>query len=85
MATDGRDELFEALKAHASALEIARDAASGPERAALDRRLEDTRRLLEWAFTVVSTGAPASQAVEAPRPSTAGGPTSDRSADSSRQ
>jgi hypothetical protein len=78
MATDGQNELFFALKAHEAALRIERDATSGAGRAVLDRRLEDTRRLLEWASAFVSP------------PSTLGtdqaqGPPSDRLADSSRR
>ncbi len=49
MATnEAQLQLFEALKAHTFELEIERDAASGPDREFLDRRLEASRLLLEW-------------------------------------
>jgi hypothetical protein len=47
MASETRRQLYEALMAHKADLEIERSFA-GLELKVLDRRIEDTRRLLEW-------------------------------------
>lgn len=48
MATDAQAQLFQALQAHTSELEIERDVASDRDLEALDRRIEAARLLLEW-------------------------------------
>jgi hypothetical protein len=48
MAAEAHNKLFEALKAHTSDLETERDGAPEHDRVILDRRVEATRRLLEW-------------------------------------
>jgi hypothetical protein len=48
-AEEDRRQLYEAVKAHAANLEIARSVSSSSDlEAALDRRIAETRRLLEW-------------------------------------
>jgi hypothetical protein len=48
-AEEDRRQLYEAVKAHAANLEIVRSVSSGSDlEAALDRRIADTQRLLEW-------------------------------------
>ena len=64
MAMKRRDELYQAVRAHISALEIEREAASLADRAHLDRRIEDARLLLEW-ISANSAAAPASRASSA--------------------
>jgi hypothetical protein len=49
MATrEAHRQLYEALKAHKSELEIIRGVVSGPDLEILDRRIEAARLLLEW-------------------------------------
>jgi hypothetical protein len=48
MATDAKTQLFQALKAHTSELEIERDVASDRDLDALGRRIGSARLLLEW-------------------------------------
>jgi hypothetical protein len=67
MATGRRDELYQAVKAHISALEIEREAASWADRARLDRRIEDARLLLEW-ISAAPSAAHASSAGVSPDP-----------------
>ena len=66
MAVDGRDELFQAVKAHISALEIAWKAASEADRAVLGRRLENSRLLLEWISAIFPAGGLVHQAPSPP-------------------
>jgi hypothetical protein len=70
MTTDTRVNLFQAVKAHNLDLESARGITSGADLEALDVRLQDARRLLEWlaqapaphhaAFPVAQTPPPSS-------------------------
>jgi hypothetical protein len=48
MATEAQYQLFDALRAHTSELETERDGAPEHDRVILGRRVEATRRLLEW-------------------------------------
>jgi hypothetical protein len=48
MTRETQHELYQALEAHTSELEITRGAASGPDLEVLDRRIEAARLLLEW-------------------------------------
>jgi hypothetical protein len=48
MTTDTRVNLFQAVKAHNLDLESTRDITSGADLEALDGRLQDAWRLLEW-------------------------------------
>jgi hypothetical protein len=43
-----RHQLYRALDAHKSQLEITRGVAAGPDLEALDRRIEAVQQLLEW-------------------------------------
>jgi hypothetical protein len=58
--TEAQSELYQALKAHQSDLEIQRDAAPGCD---LDERIEATGRVLQWldhqAFEIEAQAPPA--------------------------
>jgi hypothetical protein len=68
-----RQQLYEALRAHASELEIERSVTSGPDLEVLDRRIEAVRLLLEWIWRALALEPPASPEVQTPPPS--GSPT----------
>jgi hypothetical protein len=61
MATDAKAQLFQALKAHTSELEIERDVASDRDLEALDRRIGAVRLLLEWLSKPLEPEPAASQ------------------------
>jgi hypothetical protein len=48
MTNAAQRQLYEALNAHKSELEITQGVASGPDLEALNRRIEAVRLLLEW-------------------------------------
>jgi hypothetical protein len=60
MTTVAQRQLYEALNAHASYLEITRRFTSGRDLEALDRRIEAARLLLEWLARVLGLEPPAS-------------------------
>jgi hypothetical protein len=61
MATrEAQRQLYEALGAHKSDLEIIRGVASGPDLEALDRRIEAARLLLEWIARALELEPPVS-------------------------
>jgi hypothetical protein len=61
MATrEAQHQLYQALKAHKSELEITRGVASGPDVENLDRRIEAARLLLEWISRALELQPPAS-------------------------
>jgi hypothetical protein len=71
MATgEARRQLYQALRAHSSELEIARGVTSGPDLEVLDRRIEAVRLLLEWIWRALELEPPASPEVQTPQPST---------------
>jgi hypothetical protein len=72
MALDAKTQLFEAVKAHISELEIERDVASNLE--ALDRRIGAARLLLEWLSKALEPEPAASPTSE---PSPPPGPQAD--------
>jgi hypothetical protein len=53
-------ELYQAIKAHKTELEITRGVASGPDVENLDRRIEAARLLLEWISRTLELQPPAS-------------------------
>jgi hypothetical protein len=61
-----RQQLYEALRAHASELEIERSVTSGPDLEVLDRRIEAVRLLLEWIWRALALEPPASPEVQTP-------------------
>jgi hypothetical protein len=65
MATDAQVQLFRALKAHASELEIERAVASERDLEALDRRIEAARLLLEWLSKALESEPAASHSSNA--------------------
>jgi hypothetical protein len=70
MATgEARRQLYQALRAHISELEIERSVTSGPDLEALDRRIEAARLLLEWIARALELDPPASPEVQTPPPS----------------
>jgi hypothetical protein len=70
MATgEARGQLYQALRAHASELEIERGVTSGPDLEVLDRRIEAARLLLEWIWRALELEPPASPEVQTPPPS----------------
>jgi hypothetical protein len=70
MATgEARRQLYQALRAHISELEIERSVTSGPDLEVLDRRMEAARLLLEWIARALELDPPASQEVQTPPPS----------------
>jgi hypothetical protein len=73
MATMGeaRRQLYQALRAHSSELEIERGVTSGPDLEVLDRRIEAARLLLEWISRALELDPPASPAFQTPSPSSA--------------
>jgi hypothetical protein len=62
-------QLYQALKAHKFELEITRSDASGPDREAVNRRIEAAWQLLEWLSQALELEPPASPAVQRPPPS----------------
>ena len=64
-----RLQLYQALRTHASELEIERSITSGPDRDVLDRRIEAARLLLEWIWRALELEPLASPAVQTPPPS----------------
>jgi hypothetical protein len=71
MATEAQVELYRAVKAHTSGLEITRDVVEGLDREALDRRIEAARQLSEWIARALELDPPASPEVQTPPPSSA--------------
>jgi hypothetical protein len=70
MATgEARRQLYQALRAHISELEIERSVTSGPDLEVLDRRMEAARLLLEWIARALELDPPASPEVQTPPPS----------------
>jgi hypothetical protein len=69
VSREARDQLYQALKGHKSGLETKREAASGPGLEILDRRIEDSQRLLEWLAQALELHPAAPPAVETPPPS----------------
>ena len=70
-AEEDRRQLYEAVKAHAANLEIARSVSSGSDlEAALDRRIAETRRLLEWLSQALEPQPAASPTAQTQPPST---------------
>jgi hypothetical protein len=67
MTREAQRQLYQALKAHTSELEITRGAASDLE--ALDRRIEAARLLLEWLSQALERQPPPFPAVQTPPPS----------------
>ena len=53
MPTVEKQDLLAAVKAHAFELELERVVSSGPRRAALERRIEDTAQLLRWLSPIL--------------------------------
>jgi hypothetical protein len=70
MTRETQCQLYQAVKAHKSGLEIIRGVASGPDLEAVDRRIEATLLLLEWIARALDLETPASPAVQTPQPST---------------
>jgi hypothetical protein len=70
MATEAQVELFRAVKAHTSGLEITRDVVEGLDREALDRRIEAARQLSEWIAQALELDPLASPAAQTPPSST---------------
>jgi hypothetical protein len=68
MATDAQAQLFQALKAHVSELEIERDVASDRDLEALDRRIEAARLPLEWLSKALEPEPAASPTAQMPPP-----------------
>jgi hypothetical protein len=69
MTRETQRQLYQALEAHTSELEITRGAASGPDLEVLDRRIEAARLLLKWLWQALEPQPPAFPAVQTPRPS----------------
>jgi hypothetical protein len=65
MAED-RNDLYEALTAHKSALEIIRDSASAPSLEVLDSRIAAVQSLLEWLAQALEPQPPASPKAQTP-------------------
>ena len=61
-----RHELYQALNAHTSNLEIIRSITSGRNLEALDRRIDAARLLLEWLEQALELERPASRAIQEP-------------------
>jgi hypothetical protein len=59
-------ELLAAVKAHTFELDIERVVSSEARRAALERRIEDTVRLLEWLSPILEAGRLACPAPQTP-------------------
>jgi hypothetical protein len=55
MAIDAKAQLFQALKAHVSKLEVERDVASDCDRETLGRRMGAARLLLDWLSEVLKS------------------------------
>ncbi len=72
MATDAKAQLFQALKAHTSELEIERDGASDRDLDALDRRIGSARLLLEWLSKALDSEPAASHSSNAAAPNLKG-------------
>jgi len=53
MPTVAQMELLAAVKTHAFVLEFERLASTGPRRAVLERRIEDTAQLLRWLSPIL--------------------------------
>jgi hypothetical protein len=53
---EDRRQLYQAVKAHASNLEMARSFTSGLDLEVLDCRIEDARLLLEWLSQALGLG-----------------------------
>jgi hypothetical protein len=68
MATDAKAQLFQALKAHTSELEIERDAASDRDLDTLDRRIGAAQLLLEWLSKALEPKPAASPRLKCRRP-----------------
>jgi hypothetical protein len=69
MTRETQRQLYQALNAHKSELEITRGAASGPDLEILDRRIEAARLLLEWIWRALEIEPRASPEVQTPPPS----------------
>jgi hypothetical protein len=50
MSRETQYQLYQALKAHVSELEIQRGVTSGPDLEILDRRIEANQQLLKWLW-----------------------------------
>ena len=71
MATgEARRQLYQALRAHVSELEIERSVTSGLDLEVLDRRIEAARLLLEWIWRALELEPRTSPEVQTPPPST---------------
>jgi hypothetical protein len=69
---EDRRQLYKAVKAHAASFGSAPSVNSGPDpEAASDRRIADTRRLLEWLSQALEPHPSAFPEVRTPPPSTA--------------
>ena len=71
MPRETEGQLYQAVKSHTFDLEITRGGASGPDLEVLDRRIADSRLLLEWLSQALEPHPPAFPAVETPTPSSA--------------
>jgi hypothetical protein len=71
MTRETERQLYQAVKSHTLNLEITRAGASGPDLEVVDRRIADSRLLLEWLSQALELGPPASPVVETPPPSSA--------------
>jgi hypothetical protein len=69
MTREAQRQLYQALMAHTSELEITRGVASGADLEILDRRIEAGRLLLEWLSQALEPQTPAFSAVQTPPPS----------------
>jgi hypothetical protein len=68
MATDAKAQLFRALKAHTSELEIERDVALDRDLEAIDRRIGAARTLLEWLSKALEREPAPSPPAQTPPP-----------------
>jgi hypothetical protein len=61
MIRETHRQLYQAVKAHASELEVTRGVANGFDRETLDRRIEAARQLSEWLSQAQPAAFPAAQ------------------------
>ena len=69
MIRETHRQLYQAVKAHTSELEITRDVVEGFDREALDPRIEAARQLLEWLSQALEIRPAAFPAAQTPPPS----------------
>jgi hypothetical protein len=62
--TEAQRQLYQALEAHQSHLEITRSFPCGPDLDVLDRQIEAAQQLLEWLERALEIGPPASPAAQ---------------------